>query len=74
MHMPLDCPHGSIEGCGQPCHLRPAEPRLIVGVVTQGTVRRDRLSRHTGLDQLLDLRNSGKCRRHSLPFPAAGAL
>jgi hypothetical protein len=74
VHMPLDCPDRPVERLSKPGHLWPAEPALVVGIIAQCAVGWDNLSRDTGGNQLIDLRDTGKFCRHSLPFPAAGAL
>ena len=70
----LDGANRTLEGLCQGFHLGVALAGAVVGIVRKGAVGRDHLSRYTGLNQLLNFRDSSKSRRHSLPFPAAGAL
>jgi hypothetical protein len=51
----LDRPGASGEPPGQGLHARPAKPRLVVGVIGQGTVGRDHLRRDPGEYQVTDL-------------------
>src|SRR3712207_8961610 len=67
MQVALYRPHGPVEGSGEGFHLRPAQAALVVGVVGQAAVGRDDFGRYTGGYQVLDLRDTGKFRRHSSP-------
>src|SRR5829696_3346171 len=60
MEVPLDGAYGTAQGVGQGLHLGPAQTTLVVGVISEGTICRDRLGRDTGEDEGLDLRNTGK--------------
>src|SRR5215207_1713294 len=60
MEVPLDGTRRSSHGVGQGLHLGPAQPALVVGVVREGTICRDRLGRDTGEDEGLDLGDTGK--------------
>jgi hypothetical protein len=72
VHMPLDRPDRPVERLGQCRHLRPAQSALVVAVIAQSAVRWDDLSRDTGLDQVLNLRDTGEFRRHSAPLSCGG--
>src|SRR5215213_4479034 len=78
MEVPLDGAHRASQCLGQGLHLGPAQPTLIVGVVGEGTICRDRLGGDSGEDEGLDLRDTGESglRRHYRPpcDRAAGAL
>jgi len=56
----LDGTHGAAQGLGQGLHLGPAQARLVVGVVGEGTICRDCLCGDTGEDEGLDLRDTGE--------------
>src|SRR5829696_4343431 len=60
MEVPLDGPHRPTQSLGQGLHLGPAQPTLVVGVVREGAVGRDRLGGDSGEDEGLDLRDTGK--------------
>src|SRR5215204_3119535 len=60
MEVPLDGTRRSSHGLGQGLHLGPAQPALIVGVVREGTICRDRLGGDTGEDEGLDLGDTGE--------------
>src|SRR5215212_9894076 len=60
MEVPLDGAYGTPQGLGHGLHFRPAQATLVVGVVGEGTICRDRLGRDSGEDEVLDLRNTGK--------------
>src|SRR5215204_5989578 len=74
MEVPLDGTRRSSHGLGQGLHLGPAQPTLVVGVVSEGTICRDGLGGDTGEDEGLDLRNTRKLGllRHQPP-PIFGA-
>src|SRR5215212_8953941 len=58
MEVPLDGAYGTAQGLGQGLHLGPAQPTLIVGVIGEGTICRDRLGWDSGEDEGLDLRDA----------------
>src|SRR5829696_4597458 len=60
MEVPLDGPHRPTQSLGQGLHLGPAQPTLVVGVVREGAVGRDRLGGVSGEDEGLDLRDTGE--------------
>jgi hypothetical protein len=60
MQVALDCPDRPIEDSGQCLHLWPAESRLVVAVVTQGAVGWDHFSWDSGLEKILNFRDTGK--------------
>src|SRR5215207_7987131 len=60
MEVPLDGTRRSSHGLGQGLHLGPAQPALIVGVIAEGTICRDRLGGDTGEDEGLDLGDTGE--------------
>src|SRR5215211_481079 len=60
MEVPLDSAHRPTQCLGQGLHLGPAQPTLVVGVVREGTICRDRLGRDSGEDEGLDLGDTGK--------------
>src|SRR5829696_8814712 len=60
MEVALDGAHGAAQGFGQGLHLGPAQTTLVVSVVREGAVGRDRLGGDTGEDEGLDLGDSGK--------------
>src|SRR5215218_6339166 len=60
MEVPLDGAYGTAQGLGQGLHLGPAQPTLVVGVVGEGTICRDRLGWDSGEDEGLDLRDTRK--------------
>src|SRR5919112_5621474 len=60
MEVPLDSAHRSSQGFGQGLHLGPAQTTLVVGVVREGTICRDRLCWDSGEDEGLDFGNTGK--------------
>src|SRR5215217_5869406 len=60
MEVPLDGAHRASQCLGLSLHLGPAQPTLVVGVVGEGTICRDRLGRDTGEDEGLDLRDTRK--------------
>src|SRR5215208_2715070 len=74
MEVPLDGTHGAPQGLGQGLHLGPAQPTLVVSVVSEGTICRDRLGGDTGEDEGLDLGDTRKLGvlRHQPP-PIFGA-
>src|SRR5215217_7326399 len=74
MEVPLDGAHRASQCLGQSLHLGPAQTTLVVGVVGEGTICRDRLGRDTGEDEGLDLRDTRKIGvlRHQPP-PKFGA-
>src|SRR5215217_1420125 len=60
MEVALDGTHGATQSLGQGLHLGPAQTTLVVAVVSEGTICRDRLGRDSGEDEVLDLGDSGK--------------
>src|SRR5215213_1100968 len=60
MEVPLDGTHRAAQGLGQGLHLGPAQTTLVVGVISEGTICRDRLGWDTGEDEGLDLGDTGK--------------
>ena len=60
MEVPLDGPNRAAQGLGQGLHLGPAQATLVVGVVREGTICRDRLGGYSGVGEVLDLRYAGK--------------
>src|SRR5215216_7358975 len=60
MEVPLDGAYGTAQGLGQGLHLGPAQTTLVVGVVGEGTICRDRLGGDSGEDKGLDLRDTGE--------------
>src|SRR5215217_245122 len=60
MEVPLDGAYGTAQGLGQGLHLGPAQPTLVVGVVREGTICRDRLGWDSGVGEVLDLHDAGK--------------
>src|SRR3712207_5066744 len=74
MQVALYRPHGPVEDSGEGFHLRPAQAALVVGVVSQAAVGRDDFGRDTRAYQVLDLRDTGKFRRHSSPSCGGCAL
>src|SRR5215203_4743440 len=60
MEVALDGAHGAAQGFGQGLHLGPAQTTLVVGVISEGAVGRDRLGGDSGEDEGLDLRDTGK--------------
>jgi len=58
--VPLDGAHGAAQGFGQGLHLGPAQARLVVGVVRERTICRNRLGRDTGEDEVLDFGDTGE--------------
>lgn len=58
----LDRPWASGEPPRQGIHARPAQPRLVVRVIRQGTVRGDHLRRDPGEHEVADLGDSRKVR------------
>src|SRR5215212_2320912 len=60
MEVALDGAHGAAQGLGQGLHLGPAQTTLVVGVVSEGTICRDRLGWDSSVSEVLDLRNTGK--------------
>src|SRR5919107_2717659 len=74
MEVPLDGAYGTAQGLGQGLHLGPAQTTLIVGVISEGTICRDRLGRDSGEDEGLDLRDTRKLGLLGhLPPPIFGA-
>src|SRR5215203_5407307 len=74
MEVPLDGAHGATQSLGQGLHFGPAQTTLVVGVVGEGTICRDRLGGDSGENEGLDLRDTGKfgLLRHQPP-PMFGA-
>src|SRR5215217_3414938 len=60
MEVPLDGTRRPSQGLGQGLHLGPAQTTLVVGVISEGTICRDRLGGDSGEDEGLDLGNTGK--------------
>src|SRR5215213_3412540 len=60
MEVPLDGAHRPSQCLCQGLHLGPAQTTLVVGVVREGTICRDRLGWDSGEDEGLDLRDTGK--------------
>src|ERR671917_1977041 len=60
MEVPLDGPNRAAQGLGQGLHLGPAQPRLIVSVVGEGTICRYRLGGYSGVGEVLDLGDTGE--------------
>src|SRR5919107_911521 len=60
MEVALYGAYGATECLGQGLHFGPAQATLVVGVIGEGTICRDRLGRDSGEDEGLDLRNTGK--------------
>src|SRR5918994_4121423 len=60
MEVPLDGPNRAAQCLGQCLHLGPAQPCLVVGIVGEGAVGRDRLSGDSGVGEVLDLGDTGK--------------
>src|SRR5215210_6988147 len=60
MEVPLDGPNRPSQCLGQGLHLGPAQARLVVGVVGEGTVCRDGLGGDSGVGEVLDLGDTGK--------------
>src|SRR5215218_11146883 len=60
MEVPLDGAHRASQGLGQGIHLGPAQAALVVSVVGEGTICRDRLGWDSSVSEVLDLRNTGK--------------
>src|SRR5215210_9337922 len=60
MEMPLDCAYRAAQCLVQGLHLGPAQATLVVGVVGEGTVGRDRLGGDSGVGEVLDLGDPGK--------------
>src|SRR5829696_4458613 len=60
MEVPLDGPNRPAQCLGQGLHLGPAQATLVVGVIGEGAVGRDRLGGDSGEDEGLDLRDTGK--------------
>src|SRR5215212_11361641 len=60
MEVPLDGAHGAAQCLGQGLHLGPAKATLVVGVIGEGTICRDRLCGDSGEDEGLDLGDTGE--------------
>src|SRR5215218_3989501 len=60
MEVALDGAHGAAQGLCQGLHLGPAQATLVVGVVREGTICRDRLGWDSGVGEVLDLHDAGK--------------
>src|SRR5215207_4168110 len=60
MEVPLYGAYRPAQCLGQGLHLGPAQATLVVGVVREGTVGRDRLGGDSGEDEGLDLGDTGK--------------
>src|SRR5215212_1865087 len=60
MEVPLDGAYGTAQCLGQGLHLGPAQTTLVVGVVGEGTICRDRLCWDSGEDEGLDLGDTGE--------------
>src|SRR5215212_10154892 len=60
MEVALDGAYGTAQGFGQGLHLGPAQATLVVGVVREGAVGRDRLGRDSGEDEGFDLGDTGE--------------
>src|ERR671917_493919 len=60
MEVPLDGPNRAAQCLSQGLHLGPAQTRLIVSVVGEGTICRYRLGRNSGVGEVLDLGDTGK--------------
>src|SRR5215207_5423673 len=60
MEVPLDGTRRSSQGLGQGLHLGPAQATLVVGVISEGTICRDRLGGDSSEDEGLDLGDTGK--------------
>ena len=72
--MSLDRSHAAVQGESQRLHFRPAQPCFVVGMICQGCVGTDCLSRNTDLDQFGGFwypRESGFSRHSFLPFRCA---
>src|SRR5215212_1279282 len=77
MEVALDGAHGAAQGLGQGLHLGPAQTTLVVGVIAEGTICRDRLGGDSGEDEGLYLRypgESGLLWHRRLLFWCGGAL
>src|SRR5215217_9447557 len=76
MEVPLDGTHRPSQCLGQGLHLGPAQTTLVVGVICEGAVGRDRLGGDTGEDEGLDLRNTRKLGllRHQPPPISSAAV
>src|SRR5215204_4078461 len=74
MEVPLDGTHRPSQCLGQGLHLGPAQTTLVVGVICEGAVGRDRLGGDSVVDEGLDLRDTRKLGllRHQPP-PISGA-
>src|SRR5829696_206472 len=60
MEVPLDGACGTAQGLGQGLHLGPAQAALVVGVVREGTICRDRLGWNSSEDEGLYLGDTGE--------------
>src|SRR5215208_7275080 len=60
MEVPLDGACGTSQSLGQGLHLGPAQTTLVVGVIAQGTICRDRLGWDSGEDEGLYLGDTGE--------------
>src|SRR5215207_2809790 len=60
MEVPLDGPNRPAQCLSQALHLGPAQARLVVGVVGEGTVGRDGLGWNSGVGEVLDLGDPGE--------------
>src|SRR5215217_4531726 len=60
MEVALDGAHGAAQGLCQGLHLGPAQARLVVCVIGEGTVGWDGLGRNSGVGEVLDLHDAGK--------------
>src|SRR5829696_10238350 len=60
MEVPLDGAYRPSQCLGQGLHLRPAQATLVVGVVGEGTIGRDRLGGDSSVGEVLDLGDTGK--------------
>src|ERR671917_246094 len=60
MEVPLDGAYRPSQCLSQGRHLGPAQTRLVVGVVGEGTVGRDGLGGDSGVGEVLDLGDTGK--------------
>src|SRR5215207_3142568 len=76
MEVPLYGAYRPAQCLGQGLHLGPAQATLVVGVVREGAVGRDRLGGDSGEDEGLDFRDTGKSGllRHQPPPISSAAV
>src|SRR5215207_11126560 len=60
MEVSLDGAYRPAQCLGQGLHLGPAQATLIIGVVGEGTVGRDGLGGDSGVNEVLDLGDTGE--------------